>query len=99
VSSVHGHNFRIAPSPSRFDSEPLTAFDPAEALLAPLFALCNFRAAASHLISANRANQIMAATKRRLTIDPDACLLELHNLLPEALAASRKSQVKIITYE
>jgi hypothetical protein len=61
------------------------------ALLSPFFVLYDFRVAASHLTSTDRANQIMATITGRLNIEPGAGLLELYNVLSEALAASYES--------
>ena len=66
-------------------------------LLSPFFVLYDFRVAASHLTSANRANQLMATITGRLSIEPGTGLLELYNALSEALATSYEGLMKVVT--
>jgi hypothetical protein len=79
--------------------EPVANGANVPALLSPFFVLYDFRVAASHLTSADRANQIMATITGRLNIEPGAGLLELYNVLSEALAASYESLIKVVTGE
>lgn len=68
-------------------------------LLSPFFVLYDFRVAASHLTSGNRADEIMATVTQRLNIQPDAGLLEIYSRLSESLAASYESLIKIVKDE
>jgi hypothetical protein len=77
--------------------EPLANGSNVPALLSPFFVLYDFRIAASHLTSADRATAIMATITGRLNIEPGAGLLEIYNRLSASLADSYESLIKVVS--
>lgn len=65
-------------------------------LLSPFFVLYDFRVAASHLVSADKAKEMMRAVTDRLGVGPDAGLLEIYSRLSESMAASYESLTKLV---